>query len=265
MSEPKLGVVAVGNALVDVIAQTSEEFIADQNKNHGMEKGAMTLIDETRAVELYSAMSDGTETSGGSAANTMAGFASFGGKGGFIGKVASDELGKVFQNDIRNQGLQFDTQPIAIGAHTGRCMILVTPDAQRTMNTFLGASVELSPVDVDEIEVNSISYNIYASGDAMDICGMSHQLSGFVGNGTTGMWAFVSNPGSTAMLDDPNSATPTITFSGAIPQTAADYVLRWKATSGSCAGTYDDVYVGFSPDADLDMVQDCNDSRTNDS
>ncbi len=150
MSEPKLGVVAVGNALVDVIAQTSEEFIADQNKNHGMEKGAMTLIDETRAVELYSAMSDGTETSGGSAANTMAGFASFGGKGGFIGKVASDELGKVFQNDIRNQGLQFDTQPIAIGAHTGRCMILVTPDAQRTMNTFLGASVELNAEDVDK-------------------------------------------------------------------------------------------------------------------
>ena len=149
MSEPKLGVVAVGNALVDVIAQTSEEFIADQHKKHGMEKGAMTLIDEVRAVDLYSDMTDGTETSGGSAANTMAGFASFGGKGGFIGKIASDELGKVFQSDIRAQGIQFDTQPLAFGAHTGRCMILVTPDAQRTMNTFLGASVELHSDDVD--------------------------------------------------------------------------------------------------------------------
>jgi sugar/nucleoside kinase (ribokinase family) len=94
-------------------------------------------------------MKNGVETSGGSAANTMAGFASFGGKGGFIGKVADDALGKVYQNDMRNQGIVFETQPLVMGAPTGRCMILVTPDAQRTMNTFLGASVELSPHDVD--------------------------------------------------------------------------------------------------------------------
>lgn len=150
MSEPKFGVAAVGNALVDVIAQVSDEFVTKQSEEHGMEKGAMTLIDETRAVHLYSEMTNSTETSGGSAANTMAGFASFGGKGGFIGKVADDELGKVFQNDIKSLGLQFDTQPLALGAHTGRCMILVTPDAQRTMNTFLGASVELNPEDVDQ-------------------------------------------------------------------------------------------------------------------
>lgn len=149
MSEPKLGVVAVGNALVDVIAQTSDEFIQEQKEKHGMEKGAMTLIDERRAVELYTSMMDGVETSGGSAANTMAGFASFGGNGGFIGKVADDALGQVFQNDIRSLGVQFDTQPLALGSKTGRCMILVTPDAQRTMNTFLGASVELGPKDID--------------------------------------------------------------------------------------------------------------------
>lgn len=150
MSEPIFGVVAVGNALVDVIAQASDEFITTQAEQYGMEKGAMTLIDELRAVELYSQMPEGTETSGGSAANTMAGFASFGGKGGFIGKVAEDELGKTFQNDIQSLDIQFDTQPLAMGAQTGRCLIVVTPDAQRTMNTFLGASVELNANDIDE-------------------------------------------------------------------------------------------------------------------
>ena len=150
MSDPIYGVVAVGNALVDVLAATTDAFIAEQKKLHGMEKGAMTLIDEPRAVELYSHMGQAVETSGGSAANTMAGFASFGGKGGFIGKVADDVLGKVYQNDMRAQGIKFDTQPLAMGAPTGRCLILVTPDAHRTMNTFLGASVELSPNDIDE-------------------------------------------------------------------------------------------------------------------
>lgn len=150
MSEPKLGVAAVGNALVDVIAQASDEFVQEQHEKYGMEKGAMVLIDEVRAVELYSQMGPGTETSGGSAANTMAGFASFGGKGGFIGKVAEDQLGEVFTHDIRALGVQFETQPLALGNHTGRCLIVVTPDAQRTMNTFLGASVELGPDDIDK-------------------------------------------------------------------------------------------------------------------
>ncbi len=150
MSKASLGVVAVGNALVDVLSQTTDDFIAGQKKKHGMEKGAMTLIDEPRAVELYSEMGPGIETSGGSAANTMAGFASFGGKGGFIGKVANDKLGQTFQHDIRAQGVTFTTIPLALGAPTGRCLILVTPDAQRTMNTFLGASVELHEDDIDE-------------------------------------------------------------------------------------------------------------------
>lgn len=150
MSDTKYGVVAVGNALVDVLSQTSEDFIAQQKTEHGMEKGAMTLVEETRAVDLYAQMPQGIETSGGSAANTMAGFASFGGKGAFIGKVADDALGKTYKNDIQSLGVTFDTMPLILGASTGRCMILVTPDADRTMNTFLGASVELSPVDVDQ-------------------------------------------------------------------------------------------------------------------
>ncbi len=150
MSKPSLGVVAVGNSLLDVLSNATEDFIKDQHDKHGMEKGSMTLIDEPRAVELYTLMQDGVETSGGSAANTMAGFASCGGKGGFIGKVADDALGKIFINDIKSLGLIFETTPLAVGAPTGRCLILITPDAHRTMNTFLGASVELSPNDIDE-------------------------------------------------------------------------------------------------------------------
>ncbi len=150
MSEAKYGVVAVGNALVDVLSQVPETFIEEQCKEHGMERGAMTLIDETRAVDLYIQMPKGVETSGGSAANTMAGFASFGGKGAFIGKIADDELGRVFKTDICSLGVDFKTPPLVLGSHTGRCMILVSPDAERTMNTFLGASVELSPIDIDK-------------------------------------------------------------------------------------------------------------------
>jgi len=146
MSDPLLGVVAVGNALVDVLSQVDEAFVANLD---GVEKGTMALVDEAQAVELYTKMPEGLETSGGSAANTMAGFASFGGKGGFIGKTADDALGKVFCDDIRKTGLKFGTQPLIVGAKTGRCMILVTPDAERTMNTFLGASVELDANDVD--------------------------------------------------------------------------------------------------------------------
>jgi sugar/nucleoside kinase (ribokinase family) len=149
MSEAKYGVVAVGNALVDVISEVSDAFIEEQSAEHGMEKGAMTLVEEVRAVDLYTKMPQGTETSGGSAANTMAGYASFGGNGAFIGKVADDALGKTFQNDIKSLGVNFDTNPLVLGASTGRCMILVTPDAHRTMNTFLGASVELSANDID--------------------------------------------------------------------------------------------------------------------
>lgn len=155
MSESKFGVVAVGNALVDVLAHTSEDFIQSQKESHGMEKGGMTLIEEDRAVELYKQMDAGVETSGGSAANTMAGFASFGGKGAFIGKVADDQLGDIFKHDMNVQGLSFETQPLIAGSKTGRCLILVTPDAERTMNTFLGAATELTANDIEQDVITS--------------------------------------------------------------------------------------------------------------
>lgn len=167
MSNTTYGVVAVGNALVDVLSQVSEDFITTQKEANGMEKGAMTLVEEARAVELYTQMPKGLETSGGSAANTMAGYASFGGKGAFIGKVADDELGKTYKNDIQSLGVNFETTPLALGASTGRCMILVTPDAQRTMNTFLGASVELSPADID-VDLISASKITYLEGYLFD-------------------------------------------------------------------------------------------------
>lgn len=149
MSEPIYDMVAIGNALVDVLAHASEKFISQQEKLHGMRRGAMSLIDERRAIELYGEMESAIEASGGSAANTMAGFASFGGRGAFIGKVANDQLGNVFRHDMKAMGINYTTTPLAIGAPTGRCLILVTPDGQRTMNTFLGASVEMGPDDID--------------------------------------------------------------------------------------------------------------------
>lgn len=155
MKDPQIDLLAIGNAIVDVLAQTDDAFIARQKELYGMEKSAMTLIDEPRAVQLYSEMPAGIESSGGSAGNTIAGFASFGGKGAYIGKVAKDQLGEVFSHDLKAQGVVFNTQPLAIGAPTARCLILVTPDGQRTMNTFLGAAVELSPVDIDEALVAS--------------------------------------------------------------------------------------------------------------
>lgn len=138
----------IGNALVDVLAPATDEFI-DGQAVHGMQRGGMTLIDERRAVELYGLMNPGTEMSGGSAGNTIAGFASFGGKGAYIGKIAMDQLGDVFRHDLKAQGVHFSTTPLAVGAATGRCLILVTPDGSRTMNTYLGAATELGQDDVD--------------------------------------------------------------------------------------------------------------------
>jgi len=140
-----MDVVGLGNAIVDVLAHTRDEFLIEQ----GMIKGAMGLIDADRAVEIYRLIGGGVECSGGSAANTMAGIASLGGSGAYIGKVRDDELGQVFRREIRAAGVKFDTDPAEIGPATARSLILVTPDAQRTMNTFLGASATLSPDDVD--------------------------------------------------------------------------------------------------------------------
>ncbi len=138
-------VAGIGNAIVDVLSHAEEAFIAE----HGLIKGTMTLIDEAQAHALYDRMGPGIEMSGGSAANTMAGLASLGGRAAYVGKVADDVLGEVFGHDIRAIGVAFDTPPLNGTPPTARCLILVTPDAQRTMHTFLGASVELDPADID--------------------------------------------------------------------------------------------------------------------
>lgn len=140
-----LAVVGIGNAIVDVISHADDAFIAA----NGLAKGAMTLIDADQAEALYAKMGPGVEISGGSAANTIAGIAGLGGRAAYIGKVADDQLGGVFRHDIRAVGVAYDSAPITGGAPTARCLILVTPDAQRTMNTFLGASTELGPDDID--------------------------------------------------------------------------------------------------------------------
>ena len=145
MTEHALDVVGIGNAIVDVLAQADDAFL----DAHGLSKGSMTLIDTRRAEELYDAMGPAVEVSGGSGANTMAGFASLGGRGAFIGKVRNDQLGGIFRHDIRAAGVAFDTPPATEGPPTGRSLIFVTPDAQRTMNTYLGAAVELVPDDLD--------------------------------------------------------------------------------------------------------------------
>ena len=145
MAELALDVVGVGNAIVDVLAQ-SEDGLLDEL---GLDKGAMTLIDAERADALYGRMASAIEVSGGSAANTLAGIASFGGHGAYIGKVRDDQLGAVFSHDIRAAGVDYRSRPVGEGAPTARCLIFVTPDAQRTMQTYLGVSVELGPDDID--------------------------------------------------------------------------------------------------------------------
>lgn len=150
-------VAAIGNAIVDVIAPVDEAFLAAE----GVAKGAMTLIDEARAQHLYAAMpSERMETSGGSAGNTVAGVASFGGRAAYLAKVADDALGETFAGQTRAIGVHFDTAPLVGGPRTARSMIVVTPDGERSMNTFLGASTEFSPDDVDArvIEASRIVY-----------------------------------------------------------------------------------------------------------
>jgi sugar/nucleoside kinase (ribokinase family) len=140
-----LDVVGIGNALVDVLDHKPHEFI----DRHDLAKGTMSLIDEDRAHQLYAAMAPALEMSGGSAANTMVGIASLGGTAAYIGRVRDDQLGQSFADDLRASGVEFSVPPATDGPPTGRCIIVVTPDAQRTMNTYLGASTDLGPGDVD--------------------------------------------------------------------------------------------------------------------
>ncbi len=146
-----LDVVGIGNALVDVIARVDDAFVSE----HGLVKGSMCLLDAERAESLQRVMGPGVARSGGSAANTLAGLASMGGRGAFIGRVGDDDLGQVFADDVRAAGVAFSTAPAGDGAPTGRCLVAVTPDAERTMSTLLGAAAELGPDDVDESVVAS--------------------------------------------------------------------------------------------------------------
>jgi sugar/nucleoside kinase (ribokinase family) len=156
MNAPRYDVLGIGNAIVDVLARAEEDFLVKQK----MKKGAMALIDEERARQVYDAMGPAIEISGGSAANTIVGVAGFGARAAFIGKVRDDELGRVFGHDIRAASVTFDTKPAAEGPATGRCYVLVTPDGQRTMNTFLGAAQNLHPDDIDTgiIAASAITY-----------------------------------------------------------------------------------------------------------
>jgi sugar/nucleoside kinase (ribokinase family) len=147
----RFDVLTIGNALVDVLAFADDEFVA----RTGIERGAMTMVDEARSDEIYAQMGPATETSGGSAANTASGVASFGGRAAYIGRVSDDAFGKVFSHDLRSVGVHFEAPLAVTGAPTGRCLVIVTPDAERTMCTFLGAGAELDESYIDEALVAS--------------------------------------------------------------------------------------------------------------
>jgi sugar/nucleoside kinase (ribokinase family) len=151
MTTLRYDVLGIGNAIVDVIARAEDDFLVKQ----GMHKGTMALIDEARAQAIYAAMGPAVESSGGSAANTIVGVAGFGARASFVGKVRDDDLGRTFAHDIRAANVAFDTKPASSGPSTARCYIMVTPDGERTMNTFLGAAQDLTPGDIDDAQVAS--------------------------------------------------------------------------------------------------------------
>jgi sugar/nucleoside kinase (ribokinase family) len=150
MPDYTYGLTTIGNALVDVLSHVSDDFLKSQEEKHGVKPRTMNLIDEARALELYNDMENSIKQAGGSAANTMAAFASFGGKGAYIGKVSVDTLGQKFAASMQDIGVTYHTTPLIEGPKTGRSMILIEDDGHRTMNTFLGAAVQLGPDDIDE-------------------------------------------------------------------------------------------------------------------
>jgi adenosine kinase len=156
MAEPEFDVLTIGNAIVDVLAHTEEDFLVRE----GLVKGSMRLIDGAEAERLYGHMGPAQLISGGCAGNTAAGVASFGGRAAFIGKVADDELGRFYRHDMRALGIHFPTAPLTEGKPTARSMILITPDGERTMNTNLAACQELSPADIDRktVEAAAVTY-----------------------------------------------------------------------------------------------------------
>jgi sugar/nucleoside kinase (ribokinase family) len=163
MADKIYDVVGIGNAIVDIIARCDDGFLS----KHDLAKGSMRLIDAEEANRLYAAMGPAVERSGGSVANAIAGLASFGAKCGFIGRVAADQFGGIFRHDIRSLGVAYDTLPASDGAPTARCLILVTPDGERTMNTFLGASVDFKPEDLD-LDLIRAAKIVYLEGYLFD-------------------------------------------------------------------------------------------------
>lgn len=163
MAEKTIDVVGIGNAIVDIIARCDDAFLSKRN----LDKGFMRLIDSAEAAELYEEMGPATERSGGSVANSIAGLAALGAKCGFIGRVAADQFGGIFRHDIRSLGISYETEPAIDGAPTARCLILVTPDGERTMNTFLGASVDLTASDIDAELIGAAKF-VYLEGYLFD-------------------------------------------------------------------------------------------------
>jgi len=163
MADAKYDVLGIGNAIFDVLVKTDEKFLAD----HRMTKGSMALIDEARAASIYRDMGPTTTMSGGSAANTIVGIASFGARAAYVGKVKQDEVGKLYTHDIRAAGVAFDTRPAADGPATGCSYILVTGDGERTMNTYLGAAQNLVPGDIDPAEISAARI-VYLEGYLWD-------------------------------------------------------------------------------------------------
>ena len=163
MAEKTYDVVGIGNAIVDIIARCDDGFLT----KHDLDKGFMRLIDADEAARLYEAMGPAIERSGGSVANSIAGAASFGAKSGFIGRVAADQFGGIFRHDIRSLGIAYTTEPAQDGAPTARCLVLVTPDGERTMNTFLGTSVDFTPADMDEDMIGAAKI-VYLEGYLFD-------------------------------------------------------------------------------------------------
>jgi sugar/nucleoside kinase (ribokinase family) len=163
MTAAKYDVLGIGNAIFDVLVQTDDKFLGD----HGMTKGGMALIDEARALSIYRDMGPATEMSGGSAANTIVGIANLGARAAYVGKVRDDQIGRLYAHDIRAAGVAFETPAAADGPATGCSYILVTPDGERTMNTYLGAAQELTPADIDAAQV-AASAVLYLEGYLWD-------------------------------------------------------------------------------------------------
>jgi sugar/nucleoside kinase (ribokinase family) len=163
MTSAKYDVLGIGNAIFDVLVQTDEKFLTD----HGMAKGGMALIDEARALSIYRDMGSATEMSGGSAANTIVGIANLGARTAYVGKVRDDQIGRLYTHDIRAAGVAFETQAASGGPATGCSYILVTPDGERTMNTYLGAAQDLTPADIDEAQI-AASAIVYLEGYLWD-------------------------------------------------------------------------------------------------